>query len=239
MNATSMSTGARWVAAGAGLAAAGYAAYAAVTWLRYGKPARPSPDERDDLLDRFMPEYEVVERHQIRVNAPAAETLAAAKDLDVMKSIVARGLFKTRAFVLGGKTDDGDLPRPLIEQMQAIGWRVLADVPDNEMVFGAVTKPWLSEPAFRGIPAPEFAAFDEPDYVKIVWTLRADPLGEDRSIFRSETRVATTDLEARRKFRRYWTFASPGVALLRQLMLGAVKCDAERRVAALRPSRAA
>ena len=33
----------------------------------------------------------------------------------------------------------------------------------------------------------------KPDYVKIVWTLRADPVGENESIFRHEMRVITTD----------------------------------------------
>jgi hypothetical protein len=96
-------------------------------------------------------------------------------------------------------------------------------------VFGAVTRPWQADPVFSGVPASDFAAFDEPDYVKIVWTLRADPVGDDESIFRSETRVCTTDAAARTKFRRYWAFASPGVAVLRRLMLTPIKCEAERR----------
>ena len=111
-------------------------------------------EEADALLDRFMPDYEVVERHHTRVKAPAAITLAAARDLDVMKSGLAQALFKTRALVMGGAIDRRELPRPLAEQMQAIGWRVLAEVPDREIVFGAVTKPWLADPGFRGVPAP-------------------------------------------------------------------------------------
>ena len=57
------------LAAGAGVAAAAYAAYASVTWYRYGHVPRAEADERDELLDRFMPDYEVVERHSIRVAA--------------------------------------------------------------------------------------------------------------------------------------------------------------------------
>ena len=101
----------------------------------------------------------------------------------------------------------------LAEQMQAIGWRVLAEVPGREIVFGAVTKPWEADPEFRGIPASDFLAFHEPGYVKIAWTLRADAISGDESMFRTETRVRTTDAAARSKFRRYWAFASPGVAL--------------------------
>lgn len=225
---TALRKGTGWVAAAASLAAGAYAAYAAVTWLRYGKTARPRPDEADDLLDRFMPDYEVVERHHIHVKAPAAITLAAAKDARILDSALARAIFKTRAFVLAGNAGGDDLPAPLFEQVQTIGWRVLAETP-GEVVLGAVTKPWQAEPVFRGVPASEFLAFREPDYVKIVWTLRADPFGFDESIFRSETRVSTTDAAARSKFRRYWAFVSPGVAVIRRLMLGPIKCTAERR----------
>ena len=72
-------------------------------------------------------------------------------------------------------------------------------------------------------------AFSDPDYVKIVWTLRADPLGEDETIFRMETRACATDAAARSKFRLYWALASPGLALLRRLMLAPLTCEAERR----------
>jgi hypothetical protein len=48
-------------------------------------------------------------------------------------------------------------------------------------------------------------------------------------VFRTETRVVATDPGARRKFRRYWSFASPGIVLIRWLMLGPVKAEAEAR----------
>jgi hypothetical protein len=65
--------------------------------------------------------------------------------------------------------------------------------------------------------------------VKIVWTLRADPVGESESMFHTETRVTTTDQAARTKFRWYWARFSPGIVLIRRVMLGLLKTDAERR----------
>jgi hypothetical protein len=106
---------------------------------------------------------------------------------------------------------------------------VLAEVPGREIVMGAVTKPWDANPAFRTLPPDEFAAFSEPDYVKIVWTLRADPVGAARSIFRTETRVLATDLTARARFRWYWSFFSPGISLIRWASLGPLRKEAERR----------
>jgi hypothetical protein len=73
--------------------------------------------------------------------------------------------------------------------------------------------------------------------VKIIWSLRADPLGPDDSMFRTETRAVATDDFARLKFRRYWALVSPGVALIRHASLGPVKAEAERRTR-LRPTRA-
>ena len=96
---------------------------------------------------------------------------------------------------------------------------------------GAVTRPWDPEPEFRSVPAAEYAAFREPGYVKILWTLRAEPLSDDESVFHTETRVATTDPEARAKFRTYWSFVAPGVELIRLAMLRPLKKTAEQRAA--------
>ena len=97
---------------------------------------------------------------------------------------------------------------------------------------GAVTQPWEANVVFRPLPPAEFVAFDEPDYVKIAWTLRADPVDDNESIFRTETRVMTTDAVARRKFRWYWARFSPGIVVIRRVMLGLLKNEAERRATA-------
>ena len=67
--------------------------------------------------------------------------------------------------------------------------------------------------------------------LQIAWSLRAEPIDDERSIFHTETRVATTDPHAREQFRRYWSYVAPGVELIRIAMLRPVKRDAERRVA--------
>ena len=217
------------IAGGIALAAAAYSTYAGITWFRYGKGTDAKGDEIDPLLDQFMPAYEVVERHHVRVAAPAATTLAAACEQDLMGILIVRAIFKARELVLGSTSSDQRLPRGLLPQVLSLGWGVLAEVPDREIVVGAVTKPWEANVVFRALPAADFARFDEPSYVKIAWSLRADPLGDHGSIFRTETRAIATDAVARARFRRYWAFASPGIALIRRLSLAPVKKDAERR----------
>jgi hypothetical protein len=176
-----------------------------------------------------MPEYEVAERHHIPVSAPAAITFSAATQLDLTKSAVIRSIFKTRELVLRARPDGSVRPTALIAQMKALGWGVLAEIPGREIVMGAATQPWEARVVMRALPADEFAAFREPGYVKIVWTLRADPTGSAESVARTETRVTTTDPTARAKFRRYWSFFSPGIIWIRYISLGLVKKDAERR----------
>lgn len=221
---------ARWLAAGIGLAAATYAVYVCTAWYRYGDAARPKPEEYDALLDRFMPSYEVVERHHIRVAAPAAVTLAAAYEIDLQGSPFLRTIFKARETILGATPDNRLRPRGLLAEMQSLGWGVLAEVPGREVVVGAVTRPWEANVTFRALPPDQFSAFSEPGYVKIAWTLRAEPISPTESFFRTETRAIATDHAARAKFRRYWAFLSPGIIVIRWAMLGPLKSEAERRI---------
>jgi hypothetical protein len=220
----------RAATAGAAAAAGAYALSAGVTWFRYGHVPRTVADDRDELLDAFMPMYEVVERHHIRVFAPAPLTFAAAREQDLLRSPLVRAIFKTREVALGATPDDRARPQGLLAVMQSLGWGVLAEVPDREIVVGAVTKPWEPNVTFRALPPGPFAAFSEPGYVKIAWTLRADTIDQASCVFRTETRAIATDPAARNKFRLYWAFASPGIALIRRLSLRPLKRDAERRV---------
>jgi hypothetical protein len=225
--------GARWLAGFTGIAIAGWAGTAAVIWARYGSVPAPRAEESDPLLDAFMANYEVVERHHIEVAAPADVTLAAAREVDLLDAPVARAIFKGRELLLGADPDREQRPRGLLA-LTSMGWRVLAEVPGREVVVGAVTKPWERNPVFRSIAAAHFAGFNEPDYVKIVWTLRADPAAPGESVFRTETRAVTTDPIARAKFRRYWSWLSPGIVLIREALLAPVKAEAERRARAQR-----
>lgn len=86
-----------------------------------------------------MPEYEATEHHHGRVTAPAALIFAAATDLEFTQSGVIRAIFKTREFVLGSRPDDATRPNALHAQMKALGRRVLAEIPDHEIIMGAAT----------------------------------------------------------------------------------------------------
>jgi len=210
-------------AAAAVVAAAGYGA---ATWYRYGRPSRRGP--RDELLDRFMPSFDVREHHEAAVRAPPATTYAAARQLDLHGSPVIRAIFRARQVLMGGKTAPDTAGRSFLDEVRALGWRVLAEEPGRELVMGAVTQPWLADVVFRGVPPEDFQGFAEPNYVKIVWTIAVTPGENGTSLFRTETRAVATDSAARARFRPYWTLVKPGIVLIRREMLRLIKRAAER-----------
>ncbi|MGE5178980.1 MAG: hypothetical protein ACM3PF_07820 [Bacteroidota bacterium] len=214
------------------IAAVGYVLYVAAAWIGFGHAKRVAPPEAAVVsLDRFLPSYDVTERHETRVRAPAPVTYAAARDLDLQQSPLVRAIFKGRELILGSHGKEL-ARRSFLSQVQGMGWGLLAEVPGRALVFGAVTRPWEANVKFHPLPPARFAAFQEPGWAKIVWTLEVDPAGPDASVFRTQTRVATTDPVARKRFRQYWATLSPGILLIRHQALGLVKSDAERRARA-------
>jgi hypothetical protein len=222
----------RYGAAAAGAGVLGFGAWSALAWARYGQvdPNRHPPDE---LLDRFLPNPEVDEYHQLEVRAPAAITLAAAKETDLQASPIANAIFWLRAIptLLRGEPFRPQGSRGIVEQTLGLGWGVLAEEPDREIVIGAYTQPWHERVTFHPLPPEEFAGFDQPGYVKIVWTLGAEPLGPNESLLVTRTRAVATDPQSRRKFRRYWAPMSAGIILIRYAGLPRMRKEAERRAA--------
>jgi hypothetical protein len=215
------------IAAGVGCAA--FAGYVATAWFRYGRaPRRRLRDAADPLLDRFTPEYDVYERHAIAVAAPPDVTWAAAKAMELQSPRAVRAIFKARELIMRAKADPTPRPRAFLDQMRSIGWGPLAELPDRQVVMGAVTKPWEANPVFRPLPPDQFATFAEPDHVKIAWTIAVTPTPDGGSVFRTETRAVAIGAAARRKFRLYWSLLSPGIILIRSFLVRALKRTAER-----------
>lgn len=218
-----------WLAAILVVLGLGYAVLVVAAWRRYGHVSNSALAPADPLLDTFMPDYDVVERHHIRISAPREIVFAAAAEMNMERSPIIRAIFAIRAFVLRAKPDATPRPTGLLDQMRSLGWGELAMSPGREVVMGAVTQPWAANPRFQAILPGSFASFREPGLVKIAWTLRAESKRDGSCDFSTETRAVATDARARRKFRWYWARFSPGVALIRYLSLAPLKAEAERR----------
>jgi hypothetical protein len=218
------------IVGGAGAAVLAGLVFVGGRWARYGKATDRGPS--DPILDHFMPTYEVREVHETRVAAPADVTFAVAEQLDLQQSPLVRAIFRGREVLMGASAGTQRQPQSFLSEIFALGWGMLQQQPHRYLAIGAVTQPWVANVQCRELPPEEFAAFQEPGYAKIIVSVVAEPIGPAESLFRTETRVMTTDAESRRRFRRYWSFVSPGVLLIRREMLRLVRQEAERRMQA-------
>jgi hypothetical protein len=182
-----------------------------------------------DLIDEFIPRAEIAERHETVVAAPADLVFEIATQMDLRSIPLVGAIFRLREWILGVRPAPARRPEGIVSETLALGWGRLAERPNRELVMGAVTQPWLADVVFTAVAPDRFVAFNEPDLVKIVWTLEAEPIDATHARFRTQTRVLPTDDSARRKFRRYWRRFGVGVVLIRWLVVPAVRREAERR----------
>lgn len=179
-------------------------------------------------LDPFLPRFDVRERHEKRVSAPAEVAFEAARTLDLQSIPLIHAIFWLRGRLLGAKAP-ADPARGLdAEGLRAMGWGTLREIPGRLLVCGAVCQPWLPDVVFTPIAPELFADYTEPDRVKIAWTIETEPVDPDASRFATETRAVATEASARKKFRRYWRFAGIGIVAIRWLLVPAVRRRAER-----------
>jgi len=179
-------------------------------------------------IERFIPRAEIRVRHETVVHAPPGVVFDVARSFDIQSIPLVRAIFWLRAKLLGGPPP-ANRPKGLVAEAAAPGWGVLAERPGRELVMGAVAQPWLANVMFTAVPPTWFAAFADPEVVKIVWTWEAEPDGLDVTRLATETRVQPTDDAARAKFRRYWRVFGIGIVLIRWLVVPAVRREAERR----------
>src|SRR5689334_17348449 len=93
----------RWMPPALAGALGVYAGIAAAAWWRYGTARPAQGPAADSLLDRFMPVFDVAERHHVAVDAPAPITLQSATEMDLQRSRITRAIFRTRELVLGAR----------------------------------------------------------------------------------------------------------------------------------------
>jgi hypothetical protein len=176
------------------------------------------------LLDRYLPEWDVRDRHEGTVRAERVRAYQALRSLDLERPLVVRALFFLRTLperMRGGVAPRR--PRPFLESALEAGWRILEEDEGRELVMGAVTRPWEPIVRFRGLSGPEFTAFSERGWAKIAWSIAAEEADAGRTRLAIETRVLTTDPASRRRFRRYWGFFGLGIRLIRVVALGEVR----------------
>jgi hypothetical protein len=168
-----------------------------------------------------------VDAVELAVSAERAWT--AVRNLDLARSPIVRALFGLRTVPdrLRGKTVE---LRFRLEDLKSTpetpGFQLLIDEPPRELAVGAIGKVWHLSIPFLHVPdAESYRDFHEPDYVKVAWALRVEPLEGSRSRVVFELRVEATDPEAWQKFRRYFRVIGPGSHFIRRLLLSQLQRD--------------
>jgi hypothetical protein len=180
-----------------------------------------------NVIDRYVPTYDVRSRHEIEVHAPAAVTYRALRDLDVGRSIPVMVLFAIRGLphLFTGKARPSRSMK--LDSFLTLGFAILEENAPYELAMGAVGRFWRPDSGMLPVAPEEFRTFDSPGYAKGLLAFTVEER-QKTSLLATETRVTCTDPSARRKFLLYWRAIAPFSGLIRRLMLNEVKRNAER-----------
>jgi len=185
--------------------------------------------ERRSLLDVAMPQYEFVERHQVRVRAPLQEAYAALQAVTVDELAAYPILMKIRSGAMGRRWSKPKGPSPAIIAVfsdQRSGY-ILIERNEREMVFGGLGRVSSAERPVLSSPA-AFASFDQSGCVKVAFNLKVDDSGNGWSTLSTETRLHGLDAGSRRGMAVYWRLIYPGSGMLRTTWLQAACARVEK-----------
>jgi hypothetical protein len=179
------------------------------------------------LIDEFLPDYDVVEHHAVDVDAPVDEAYRAVKELDLARSPVVLALLFARGIPTMFTGAVKPKRRLGLDEIVDSGFVVLGEEPNRELLLGVVGKFWRPTSGVHRIEPGEFAGFDAPGFAKAAWNFVVSQRPAGGSRVETETRVACTDDDARRRFSSYWWLIGRFSALIRRVMLGDIKRGAE------------
>lgn len=179
------------------------------------------------LIDEWMPDYDAVERHRIRVRAPAARLWPLVQALEMRRSPVISALIALRTLParLAGRVP----PRPRATSRESLlraGFVLLGEAEGSEIVLGLTGRFWRPSGDVLRVPAEDFRAFAEPGYAQAVWNFTVTEDG-DAALVATETRIRCTDAASRRSFLRYWRLIHPFSGLIRTEMLRSIRRAAQ------------
>jgi hypothetical protein len=172
------------------------------------------------LLDEIMPAWDFRSHHSMVVAAPAGRVAEAVEfvRLDRDASPLVRLLFRAR----GLSIPSGATPRAALG---ATGFSVLAEQPGREIVFGIAGKFWAPREMANLVRVPDARAFIEfhrPGQAKGAMSILVEPISDERTLLRTETRVSCTDHRARLLFGAYWQLIRIPSGWIRGDMLRAI-----------------
>ena len=180
-------------------------------------------------LDRLIPAPALLEIDRVELAVDASRAWNAVRDLDLAQSPLVRTLFALRTIPdrLQGKATQLRLRiNDLMSTPAEPGFQLLVEDAPHELAAGAIGKVWRPVIPFVHVrDAAAYAAFSEAGYIKVAWALRVVPEGTATSRLEFELRVAATDEDALKKFKRYFRLIGPASRFIRHLLLAQLERD--------------
>jgi hypothetical protein len=176
--------------------------------------------DSDMLIDDFLPQYDVCERHQTKVHAPVDDVYIAVRRLDISQAKLSMFLFRLRG-----------LSAPscfTLDDFLKMRFILLGEKSNEELLLGLVGRFWTPSGKLRRLDSEGFCNFNEKGYAKAAWNFSLSKLPGGTVLLATETRVYCTDEVSRRRFKLYWLFVSHFSGLIRREVLQTVKRNAEK-----------
>jgi hypothetical protein len=198
------------------------------------------------LSDEFMPIYDVSDGVATVVGANVGSTWQTLLDVDLIEVGRKRPLVGVLGAIrilpevlnqlLHGSVPSSRPGRLRLRDLEQVpldqgGWVLLGQRDGDEIALGLVGKFWKPVIEFGAVRSPqEFRDFAQPGFAKTVYSLSVRPLAGGRTLLSAVMRTTTTDVAARRWFRRYWTFGvGPGAHVLANGLLEITRELAEQK----------
>lgn len=176
-------------------------------------------------IDEFLPNHHFSARYEIHVKAPASVVYRTLLGSDFSELWLVRLLLTIRT---GRRQARNRMPGDLRQRLQATGFVMLAEAPDEEVVIGVAGRFWRPDGGRCGqLTAEDFPGFSRRGYAKAAWNFDLRPDSSKGTVLATETRIQCFGPAALWKFRLYWILVGPFSGFMRKAILKYVKTKAE------------
>lgn len=182
-----------------------------------------------------MPRFDVAASYSIDIDASHERVYAAILATDFSSSpivAVLMGLRMIPALITSPRRTwrryrqtAGRRSRQL-KTMLSDDFALLEEAPPTELVLGLTGRFWTPT---GGLVPSDAATFRNPPpagVARAAWNFLVEPIDDQRSRLRTETRVLCGDADTARNFRRYWRLVSPGSGVIRWVILRQIRKQA-------------
>jgi hypothetical protein len=180
-----------------------------------------------DVLERNLPRYRFVERHQRFIDTPPARVwqalhTARVEGSGITKTAIALRMWPAR---LAGRPTP---PAPTLFDLSGMANFIrLGAIPQKEFVLGMVGQFWRAQGGLLPLEAAAFADFDDPAYAKLVFGFLLVPQSGG-TLLKTETRVHGLSPASERRFWPYWLLIRPVSGMIRRQILDGIAQEAQR-----------